>query len=76
VALARPATVADALDAVGEVHPSLERRIRDERGVLRTHVNLFVGDEDVRALDGLATALDPGAELSILAAISGGQEAP
>ncbi len=65
-------TVADLLDAVACDQPALERRIRDERGVLRTHVNVFVGDRDVRALDGLATVLASGGEVSILAAISGG----
>jgi molybdopterin synthase sulfur carrier subunit len=65
-------TVADVLDAVGRDHPALERRIRDEQGTLRIHVNLFVGDDNIRALDGLATVLGPGDELSILAAISGG----
>ena len=71
--LPQPTTVADVLDAVARAHPALERRIRDEQGALRTHVNLFVGDEDVRSRDGLATVIEPGAELSILAAISGGQ---
>ena len=69
---ARAATVAVLLDVLATAHPALERRIRDEQGELRTHVNLFVGDENVRTLDGLATELAPGDELSILAAISGG----
>ncbi len=72
VELAQGATVADLLDAVAARWPALERRIRDERGGLRPHVNLFVGDQDVRALGGLATALAAGDEVSIVAAISGG----
>ncbi|MGZ4693940.1 MAG: MoaD/ThiS family protein [Acidimicrobiales bacterium] len=72
--LSPPATVADVVDALGRAHPALERRIRDEQGVVRTHVNLFVGDDNVRALDGLGTRLSPGTELTILAAISGGQD--
>jgi molybdopterin converting factor small subunit len=66
------ATVADLLDAVAAAHPALERRVRDEQGVLRPHVNLFVGDSDVRSLGGTGAALRHGAEVSILAAISGG----
>ncbi len=66
------ATVDDLLDAVGAVHPALERRIRDEQGVLRTHVNLFVGEDNVRSLAGGRTELRTGDEVSILAAISGG----
>ncbi len=66
------ATVDDLLDAIGTALPALERRIRDEQGVLRTHVNLFVGDDNVRSLDGARTVLRPGDEVSILAAVSGG----
>ena len=66
------ATVAELLDAVARSHPALGRRIRDERGELRVHVNLFVGDENVRTLEGTGTSLHPGTSVSILAAISGG----
>jgi len=72
VDLGEAATVADLLDAIAAAHPAVERRVRDERGGLRPHVNLFVGDEDVRALGGLATTLRAGDEVSIIAAISGG----
>lgn len=70
--LADGATVEELLDAVAACHPALERRIRDERGSLRPHVNLFVGDEDVRSLGGSTTVLHPDDEVSVLAAISGG----
>jgi molybdopterin converting factor small subunit len=65
-------TVADHLDAVAAAYPALERRIRDEQGVLRPHVNIFVGEENVRSLAGAGTVLSAGAEVSILPAISGG----
>lgn len=70
--LREEATVADLLDAIGTTHPALQRRVRDEQGRLRIHVNLFVGDEDVRALAGGDTVLRHGDEVSILAAVSGG----
>ena len=66
------ATVDQLLDAVAARHPALERRVRDEQGALRPHVNLFVGDEDVRRLEGAGTVLRPGDEVSVVAAISGG----
>jgi molybdopterin synthase sulfur carrier subunit len=66
------ATVADLLDAIGASHPALERRIRDEQGRLRIHVNVFVGAENVRDLAGAGTVLRDGDEVSILAAVSGG----
>ena len=72
VDVAGGATVTDLLDAVAATSPALERRVRDEQGRLRPHVNLFVGDQDVRALDGLETTLAGGNEVSVVAAISGG----
>jgi molybdopterin converting factor small subunit len=66
------ATVRSVLDALARAHPDLERRVRDEQGDLRPHVNLFVGRENIRDLDGLATPLAAGTELTILPAVSGG----
>jgi sulfur-carrier protein len=66
-------TVAALLDSLAATHPDLERRVRDERGRLRRHVNLFLGPENVRDLDEQATRLAPGAELAIIPAVSGGQ---
>ena len=65
-------TVGAVLDALAAVHPALERRVRDELGRTRGHVNLFVGSDNVRDLDGLDTLIPPGTEVSIIPAISGG----
>ncbi len=67
-----PATVGDALEALFERHPALRLRVVDEQGVLRPHVNVFVGSESIRFARGLDTALVEGAEVVILPAISGG----
>jgi MoaD family protein len=66
------ATVGDLLDAVAARHPALERRVRDEQGALRPHVNIFVGEDNIRRLHGAGTVLHPGDEVTILPAISGG----
>jgi molybdopterin converting factor small subunit len=65
-------TVGAVLDALAMAHAPLERRVRDELGQTRTHVNLFVGSDNIRDLDGLATPVAPGQEVSIIPAISGG----
>jgi sulfur-carrier protein len=65
-------TVAAVLDALAEHHQALERRIRDERGRPRRHVNLFVGSDNIRDRDGLDTAMPAGSELTVLPAVSGG----
>jgi molybdopterin converting factor small subunit len=67
-----PATVATVLDALATVHPALERRIRDEQGQMRPHINAFVGADNVRDRDGTATPIDDDQELTIIPAVSGG----
>lgn len=67
-----PATVRSVLDAVATAHPPVARRLRDEAGALRTHVNIFVGAANVRDLGGLDAPVPEGAEVSVLPAVSGG----
>jgi molybdopterin synthase sulfur carrier subunit len=52
-------------------HAGLKERLMDEKGV-RRFVNLYVGEEDIRFLDGLDTELKDGDEVSIVPAIAGG----
>lgn len=66
------ATVADALSALAQAHPGVGRRVRDEHGEIRRHVNVFAGTDNIRDLDGQQTSLADGADVSILPAISGG----
>jgi sulfur-carrier protein len=66
------ATVGDAFKALDAAHPGFAERLFDERGGLRRFVNVFVADEDIRFLDGLATNLDETAVVSIVPAVAGG----
>jgi len=72
VLLAPAATVGDALRILGESHPGVRDRVLDEQGELRRHVNVFVGPENVRFLNGLGTPLPAEAELHLLPSVSGG----
>ena len=72
VDLSCPTTVGTVLDAVAVAHPAIGRRIRDEAGTLRTHVNVFLGPDSIRDLDNEDTVVPEGAELTVLPAISGG----
>jgi molybdopterin synthase sulfur carrier subunit len=71
-AAGRPPTVRQVLDALAVSHPRLERRVRDERGMVRRHVNVFVGADDSRGLLGQDTPVPAGAEVLILPNVSGG----
>jgi molybdopterin converting factor small subunit len=66
------ATVGDALAALGRRSPSVLDRVMDERGDVRTHVNVFADGESIRFLDGLQTSTPDGSRILILTAISGG----
>ena len=65
-------TVAEVLDALFERFGELRDRISDDGGSLRRFVNVFVGGEDIRFLDGLDTPVEDGSELTILPAVAGG----
>src|SRR4051795_2374514 len=66
-------TVAEVLDALYERHTGLKDRIAGEDGGLRRFVNVYLGGEDVRFLDGLDTEVEDGAEVRILPAVAGGE---
>ena len=67
-----PVTVSSVLDSLAATHPALERRVRDETGRTRVHVNLFVDADNIRDLDGVETTVANGSDVSIIPAISGG----
>jgi molybdopterin synthase sulfur carrier subunit len=67
-----PATVADALASLWQLHPALRDRIVDEQGAVRQHINIFVGEEAIRFANGLSTRVPEGAEILIVPAVSGG----
>jgi len=69
---AEPVTVRAVLDALDRTHPSVGRRLRDEAGAVRRHVNVFVGQDNQRDLDGVDTVVPDGAEVSVMPAVSGG----
>ena len=69
---ARGATVAALIEDLEKNYPGIRERLLDEKGV-RRFVNIYVGEEDIRFLDGLKTALKGGEQISIVPAIAGGR---
>ena len=69
-----PDTVADALLALWTLYPGVRDRITTEQGQVREHINIFVGEENIRYTGGLATPVHNYSEISIVPAISGGRE--
>ncbi len=66
------ATVGQLIENLEKAHPGMRDRLLDDKGV-RRFVNVYVGDEDIRFLDGLDTAIEDGTEISIVPAIAGGR---
>jgi molybdopterin synthase sulfur carrier subunit len=64
-------TVGDVLDGLYARYDGLRDRIAED-GDLRRFVNVYVGGEDIRFLDGLETAVEDGDEVTILPAVAGG----
>lgn len=62
-------TIIENLDAN---YPGMKERICDDDGNIRRFVNIYLNDEDIRFLDGKATSVEDGAEISIIPAIAGG----
>ncbi|MGD0679481.1 MAG: MoaD/ThiS family protein [Polyangiaceae bacterium] len=48
-------TVGEVIEDLERRHPGIRERLLDEKGV-RRFVNIYVGEEDVRFLDGLTIA--------------------
>ena len=67
-----PDNVGAALDALWELHPGVRDRVLNERGEVRQHVNVFVGNESIRFTGGLTTPVPDGSEIWIVPAVSGG----
>ena len=65
-------TLSDLLDDLDTRHPGLRGRLVTEEGGLHRFVNVYVNDEDVRFLGGLATALNDGDSVTVLPAVAGG----
>ena len=67
-----PCSLKEALEKLFALYPGLRDRIFTEQSTVREHINLFVGKEDARYLDGLQTKLSDPTEILIVPAVSGG----
>jgi sulfur-carrier protein adenylyltransferase/sulfurtransferase len=68
-------TVGEALRSLTERYPELRKNLFNDQGKLRSFVNVYVNDEDIRYLDKDATKLTGGETISIVPSIAGGSAA-
>ncbi len=67
------ANISQLLKNLEANHPGIQSRLCGDSGKLHRFVNIFANDEDIRFLENLDTALEPGDEVSIVPAIAGGR---
>jgi sulfur-carrier protein len=65
-------TLAAVLDDLDANYAGIKGRVLDEGGELRRFVNVYVGNDDVRFLENLATPTPDGTQISVIPAVAGG----
>jgi adenylyltransferase/sulfurtransferase len=66
------ATVGDALDQLTARYPKIKQNLFNDAGKLRSFVNVYVNDEDIRFLNRAETKLEGNETISIVPSIAGG----
>ncbi|HTM43588.1 MAG TPA: hypothetical protein VL137_01460 [Polyangiaceae bacterium] len=66
------ATVADVVAEIERMAPGFTFYICDERGCLRTHVNIFIGQERILDRTRLSDTVTPDSTVFVMQALSGG----
>ncbi len=61
------------LDRLEDTFGGLKGLVRNDRGEVHAHVNIYVNSEAIDALEGLATPLKDGDEVTIIPALAGGR---
>ena len=64
--------IGEAVDELTLNFPDLKKHLLDEKGQIRSFVNIFVGNDDIRNLQNEKTAVQPDTVVSIVPAIAGG----
>ena len=57
---------------LGEQYPGLIDKLIGEDDVLRSHINMYINEEDIRLKDNLSTAVSPHDKITVISAIAGG----
>ncbi|MDR3207162.1 MAG: MoaD/ThiS family protein [Oscillospiraceae bacterium] len=65
-------TAGEAVAALAAAYPDIQQHLYEPGGALRSFVNLFVGDTNIKNADGLNTPVPDGGEVTLVPAIAGG----
>lgn len=67
------ATVAEVMTNLAAAHPGIAPRIQNDDGSIKRFINVFVNEDEIRALNGDATTVSDMDEISIIPAMAGGK---
>jgi molybdopterin synthase sulfur carrier subunit len=65
-------TINEIIEDLERQYPGVKSRLCDDSGQIKRYVNVFVNDEEIRALQGADTAVSDRDEVSIVPAMAGG----
>jgi molybdopterin converting factor small subunit len=66
------ANISEALADLTTQHPTIKPHLFNESGELRPFVNLFVGEDNIKDLDGVKTPIKDGDKIMLIPSIAGG----
>jgi molybdopterin synthase sulfur carrier subunit len=66
-------TMSEVVESLENQFPGLKDRICEPSGELRSFVNVYINGEDIRFVDGMASSIASGDEISIVPAVAGGR---
>ncbi len=67
------ADVGSLIAALDASYPGVAEKLLDDGGEIKRFINVFVNEDEVRSLQGLATPLQAGDRVSIVPAMAGGR---
>jgi len=68
-------TVGELIAALAGRYPDISQHLYDDTGELRSFINLYVGETNIRTSGGLSTPVGEGVEVLLVPAIAGGSGA-
>ena len=65
-------TVEDVFSRLCREHPELKQNLYGEDGKIRSFINIYINEEDIRYCSGMASSLKDGDRIQIVPSIAGG----
>ena len=65
-------TVEEVFSELCRAHPELKQNLYESEGKIRSFINIYINDEDIRYVKGLASPLKKGDRIQIVPSIAGG----